>query len=377
MAHHGRTVTATLARSATDERTDNELLAAYAAGETEAFGEFTRRYQAFIVATAAKRIGAGGSGNASWHDAEDAAAEAWIRIMAKVGELGPDGVGDVKSWLAAYVHNNALQITSEYARRRTPARDPHVLGEVISAHGYRLPGASGPTDDEPQDDQTREAREARADMLATRFSEALSGLAPLQREVMTRRLHDRDLTARQIAAELGRTLHSVKGAELNGRRNLRRALGDLVGEVAPVNKRAAVDPTRAYSPRRLLLIERLQENPQMDGPQARRVLEAAGLGPLSPRAARKILTKARASRAKADQPDGTPTAQPTKASVKPAQLRAARLALLIDRVRQAPEMSGVEAHAAVDDAGLGPIAGRTTRRLLAEARARVSGADQS
>ena len=49
------------------------------------------------------------------------------------------------------------------------------------------------------------------------------------------------------------------------------------------------------SPRRVLLIERLRVTPGMTGPEARTALEQAGLGPVSARAARKVLTKARVS----------------------------------------------------------------------------------
>lgn len=289
MTNTGRTTTTT---AQVDARSDNELLAAYLGGDTAAFGEFVHRYHAFMVAVAARRIG-----SESWHDAEDAAAEAWIAIMDKVGSLGPDGVGDVKNWLAAYVKNRAVSITVGYGRRRTPARDPHVLGEVISAQGYRLPGASGPAEAESRQD--RELREQGADALAARFEQALAGLTPLQRAVMTRRLQDRDLTARQIAAELGRTLDSVKGAEQAGRHNLRRALADLVGEAVPAPRKAGAR-VQALSPRRLLLIERLRDNPAMTGPEARAVLEEAALGPISARAARKVLAKARVSLAATD-----------------------------------------------------------------------------
>lgn len=302
MTHHGHITTGTTTRSVASERSDNELLAAYAAGDNEAFGEFVRRYHDFVVAVAAKRIGA-----ASWHDAEDAANNAWIKVMGNVGALGPDGVGDVKNWLAAYVLNQAISIKTGYARRRSPVRDPQVLGEVISAQGYRLPGASGPAEAEGQED--REVREEQADALAARFKEALAGLTPLQREVMTRRLHDRSLTGRQIADELGRTLESVKGAEQAGRRNLRRALADLVEEPVPEPVPAAaarVVPAAAarvqvLSPRRLLLIDRLRDNPAMTGPEAKIALDQAGLGPVSARAARKVLSKARVSLAATDQ----------------------------------------------------------------------------
>ena len=81
MAHHGRTITATTTSSVVDERSGNELLAAYTAGDVDAFGEFFRRYQPFLVAVAAHRIGV-----ESWHDAEDAAADGERRGAAEAGE---------------------------------------------------------------------------------------------------------------------------------------------------------------------------------------------------------------------------------------------------------------------------------------------------
>ena len=205
-----------------DQRSDNELLAAYVGGDTEAFGEFTRRYFHFMVAVAARRIG-------WWRfdDAEDAAANALIDVMSKADQIGPDGIAEVKSWLASIVRNHAMRIVAGYAQRRTPVREPHVIREVITSGGYRLPGTSGPAQGCAESE--REARDEQVAAFAARIGEVLARLTPLQREVITRR-RLRGMTQREIAAELGRPLSSVKGAEARAKLALRRELADLLDQ---------------------------------------------------------------------------------------------------------------------------------------------------
>jgi RNA polymerase sigma factor (sigma-70 family) len=61
---------------------------------------------------------------------------------------------------------------------------------------------------------------------AERIEEVLSRLTACQREVITR--HLRGMTQREIAAELGQPLSTVKSAEARAKLNLRRELAELL-----------------------------------------------------------------------------------------------------------------------------------------------------
>ncbi len=174
---------------------DEDLLAAHARGDPEAFAELVRRYQrpVFRVALRFAR---------DRDEAEDLAQRTFLRALAHASRIEPSGT--FKSWLFRVVSNLAKNHLRDRARL--------VFGAPADAPA------------EPEgDDPERLAR-------ARRMREALSRVPRRQRQVMTLRI-DAELSFSEIASALGITENNAKVCFHLGTKRIKKLLAE--GGAAP------------------------------------------------------------------------------------------------------------------------------------------------
>ncbi len=104
----------------TDARTDNELLAAYAAGSPEAFAEILRRYQDAVF-SACRRI------LVDEHRAEDAAQAVFLVLARKAARLAPGTV--LGGWLHLTAKHAALRLREREERLARREREAATMRE--------------------------------------------------------------------------------------------------------------------------------------------------------------------------------------------------------------------------------------------------------
>lgn len=178
----------------TDNRSDAELLAAVASGQTDALGVLVRRHQAGVLALAQRFLG-------RWDLAEDVAQDVFVRVFRSAAEYRPEA--RLTTWLHRIVVNRCLDVVRR--ERRAPAPLPD--GDAAPP----APAAPDPV----------ERREARG-----RVAEAVAALPDRQRMAVLLHRYE-DLSHREIAEAMTCTEGAVESLLVRGYAALRQALADL------------------------------------------------------------------------------------------------------------------------------------------------------
>lgn|SRR3989338_5463038 len=184
-----------------DERSDNELIAAYRDGKDDALATLVRRH-----ITAMHRFLRRLTGDATV--AEDLTQDSFVKAWKNLSKFNPSK--SFKPWLFVIARNTAF----DYFRKRKTVTfselendDVPDLAEVIA-------------DDRPLPDEVL----ARADV-AARLERALDGLPPNARSVVL--LHEtEDMTFQEIADAVGEPLNTVKSRYRRAIIVLRKMLTD-------------------------------------------------------------------------------------------------------------------------------------------------------
>jgi len=167
------------ARVATfDDSMPDEVLAMAARDDAEAFALLYERYRAAIYAFVLARL-------ANPADAEDVTSQVFTKALAAMPRYRE---GSFRGWLYQIARNAIV----DYQRRAT--RDVPLEPDRYSV-------AMG----QPVDERIDRVH------LRTTIESALAGLTPLQRQVVSLRLHG--LSTVQIAAKLGLSIGAVKSAQ--------------------------------------------------------------------------------------------------------------------------------------------------------------------
>lgn len=188
------------------ERSDEQLIAGYREGDDAAFAELVRRNLA-VVHRFALRFAA------TPDEAEDVAQETFVRVWRRLASF--DAARRFRPWL--------FEIAKHVALDRLKKRAPTAFSDLRAAledDDTRADFLDGIADDAPHP-----AAGIDATFAARELAFALEALPPAQREVV--RLHYTDeLTFREIAAELGKSLNTVKSWHQRAVAALKRRLKD-------------------------------------------------------------------------------------------------------------------------------------------------------
>lgn len=178
-----------------DDGPDERLMAAFAGGDLEAFGELVQRHRAVVVRFCRHMTG-------DWHAGEDAAQEAFVALYRCGPRYAPTAP------LRALLFRLARNACADALRRR-PATGHAPEGERA--------------DPSPPPETVAAARAEGA-----RVRRALARLTPLQREVLVLS-HFHGLTYAEVAQTLGVPLGTVCSRASAGFAALRRALQGEAG----------------------------------------------------------------------------------------------------------------------------------------------------
>jgi RNA polymerase sigma-70 factor (ECF subfamily) len=195
----------TMPLDAPDDRSDEDLLAAFAQGDRSAARALTLRLTPRVLGHAARLLG-------NRAEAEDVAQEAMLRLWRQAPGWRA-GEARVTTWLYRVVANLCID-------RRRRARGGAVALEAVPEPPDPAPGA-----------QARMQDRARAEALQA----ALAGLPPRQRQaVVLRHIEGCDNPA--IAAIMETTVEAVESLTTRGRRALAAALADRKEELGYVDE---------------------------------------------------------------------------------------------------------------------------------------------
>ena len=178
----------------TDNRSDAELLAAVADGQSDALGVLVRRHQSNVLALANRFLG-------RWNLSEDVAQDVFIRVFRSAAEYRPQA--RFTTWLYRIVVNRCLDV--KRGQRRAPA--PLPGGDTAPS----TPAAPDPV----------ERREA-----CDRVRLAVAALPDRQRMAVLLHRYE-DLSHREIAGAMECTQGAVESLLVRGYASLRQALADL------------------------------------------------------------------------------------------------------------------------------------------------------
>ena len=182
-------------------RSDWEVLARVAAGETELFRLLVERHQDRLVGLCRRLLGDG-------EEARDAAQEVFVKAFRKAGGLEPRG--QLYTWLYRVAVNHCLN----RLRRRQLVRMLPLTGPGGA------PGSGLEIDPPDPGADPGEALEARRRWRTTRA--AIAALPPSQRAVLVLARFE-GLAYKEIAETLGITVKAVESRLVRAMRHLRRA----------------------------------------------------------------------------------------------------------------------------------------------------------
>jgi RNA polymerase sigma-70 factor, ECF subfamily len=117
------------------DRTDEQLLAAFAGGERAALGELADRHERALLGLARGLVG-------SRSAACDAVQEAWVRVIRHA--KGFRGQSTVKTWLYRIVINECSEVRKRLGRERNRAE---ALGSMLPAGADQEAPVNGGDDD--------------------------------------------------------------------------------------------------------------------------------------------------------------------------------------------------------------------------------------
>ena len=167
-------------------RSDQQLIADYLAGEENAFAILTNRYLPAVYSFARRLTD-------SDHDASDIVQETFLRIWRNLKKYQPDQ--SFKTWLFTITHHAAIDLL----RKR---KDPALSSWDREDGGNPLTDSL--TDSEPLPDDLFERQE-----LGQALEQALAKISPDRRTILL--LHPEDeLTFEEISKIVGRPVNTVK-----------------------------------------------------------------------------------------------------------------------------------------------------------------------
>jgi len=167
---------------------------ATARADARAFAPLYARYADPVYRYCYRRLG-------DREAAADATAQVFVKALAALPRYR-EGAGTFRSWLFAVAHN----VVVDEARARRPTTTLEAAADVLAA-------APSPEERVLDDEAVRTVRAL------------LARLTPDQRQVMELRLAG--LTGPEIAAAVGRSLGSVKIAQVRAIARLQEAMGSL------------------------------------------------------------------------------------------------------------------------------------------------------
>ncbi|MDC0668736.1 sigma-70 family RNA polymerase sigma factor [Nannocystis radixulma] len=175
------------------ERSDVELLAAMASGDSEALGDLHDRYVGLLLATAIRILG-------NRREAEDLVHDVLMEVWQKCADYDPER-GSVRTWLLVRLRSRALDRCRRAGRFRVETLEERNLDDLGPAGG-----------DEPGQSLDH-----------ARVRRALHELPPAQRQVLELAYFD-GLSASEIAERLAVPIGTVKSRTAAGLAKLRAAL---------------------------------------------------------------------------------------------------------------------------------------------------------
>jgi RNA polymerase sigma-70 factor (ECF subfamily) len=211
-------------------RTDPELVAEVATGNSDALAELYDRHADAIYRAAYRRVG-------DRHAAEEILQDTFLALWNRA-ELFDESQGSLRAWLGTIARNRSIDRLRASGRRPSPAPlsgladdddDERVMGrisqEALVASGTR------PVDPELEADRT----EVRRAVLV-----ALAAMPDSERRALEMAYFE-DLTQSEIAARLGWPIGTVKTRTRRGLFRLRAVLADVmnIGGLAPEERHSA------------------------------------------------------------------------------------------------------------------------------------------
>jgi RNA polymerase sigma-70 factor, ECF subfamily len=191
-------------RAPLGERTDEELLALYAAGEADAFGVLLERYRTAMFNFIARNAG-------DLPRAEDLTQEVFLRAIQRADQFR--GESKVSTWLYRIARNLCIDHRRRMRHRGHASLDAPTAGDGPSL-GERLPGEVRLAD-----------RELVGGDLKARILAAIEALPEDQREVFLLR-HFENMAFGEIAQVVGASENTVKSRMRYALLRLREALAE-------------------------------------------------------------------------------------------------------------------------------------------------------
>jgi RNA polymerase sigma factor (sigma-70 family) len=177
-------------------RTDGELLAATARGDSAAFGRFYRRHERRVIAYAVGRC-------ANPSDVADAVAETFLQALASAGRYRSAGGEDAVPWLLGIARHVVARQHRSFARRQRLGTAPAFSPDEADAVNAAIDAAR----------------------LAPALSAALGGLRDKDRELLLLVARD-GLNPAQAGAVLGMNQNTARVRLSRVRGRLRGVLTD-------------------------------------------------------------------------------------------------------------------------------------------------------
>ncbi len=203
-------------------RSDSELVAEVASGDSDALAELYDRHADALYRAAYRRLG-------DRHLAEEVLQDTFLSLWNRA-ELFDQSQGSLRAWLGTIARNRSIDRLRASGRRPTPAPlsgfadedDEHVIGRI--SQDALVASGTRPIDPVLEADRS-EVRQA--------VQAALAGMPELERRALEMAYFE-DLTQSEIAVRLGWPIGTVKTRTRRGLFRLRAVLADVMGgDLAP------------------------------------------------------------------------------------------------------------------------------------------------
>jgi RNA polymerase sigma-70 factor, ECF subfamily len=203
-------------------RTDSELVAEVAAGNSDALAELYDRHADVLYRAAYRRLG-------DRHLAEEVLQDTFLSLWNRA-ELFDQSQGSLRAWLGTIARNRSIDRLRASGRRPSPALlsglgdddDERVMGRI--SQDALIASGTRPLDPEQEADRT----EVRIAVKA-----ALAGMPDSERRALEMAYFE-DLTQSEIATRLGWPIGTVKTRTRRGLFRLRAVLADVMSsDLAP------------------------------------------------------------------------------------------------------------------------------------------------
>jgi len=203
-------------------RTDSELVAEVAAGNSDALAELYDRHADALYRAAYRRLG-------DRHLAEEVLQDTFLSLWNRA-ELFDESQGSLRAWLGTIARNRSIDRLRAAGRRPTPAPlsglaeddDERAMGRI--SQEALITSGTRPVDPELEADRTEVRRAVKA---------ALAGMPDTERRALEMAYFE-DLTQSEIAVRLGWPIGTVKTRTRRGLFRLRAVLaGVMSSDLSP------------------------------------------------------------------------------------------------------------------------------------------------